>query len=97
MRRKQQEPAVRAERYPSRRAAMAVRWAEGENPSVDMFADPRCGIDRRRVLTVTEDSRRTGGERRRARPGTAWWLGRSYVEFHDLTPSSHWSRSTEHE
>lgn len=94
MRRKQQEPAARAERYPPPRAATAAPGAGGEDPSADMFADPRRGMDRRRVLSITEDSRRTGGERRRARPGAAWWLSRRYAEFHDLTPPPHWSRST---
>jgi hypothetical protein len=56
-------------------------------PLREAFADPRSGRDRRDGSGNAEISRRSNGERRRSRPGNAWWLGRNYVEFHDVSVS----------
>jgi len=54
-------------------------------PLSEVFADPRSGRDRRGGRGNAEVSRRSNGERRRSRSGNAWWLGRNYVEFHDVS------------
>jgi hypothetical protein len=94
---KQKDLALRK----SRPAAVAPRSGDGPSPAAaqepDVFADPRSGNDRRRGRGSIDDSRRGSGERRRSRPGGAWWLGRNYVESHyvSMTPTPH--KSPEHE
>lgn len=51
----------------------------------EAFADPRSGLDRRTGSGGARVSRRSNAERRRSRPGKAWWLCRSYVEAHDMS------------
>lgn len=82
---KQKDPAPRG---PSRVSCLRdARERQRREPALlpEAFADPRSGRDRREGRGNAEVSRRSNGERRRSRPGNAWWLGRNYVEFHDVS------------